>query len=500
MQSKNLKSYQWTQWSARQRMSPFPNYLSMEAICSVMKKTLGKAYSSIVMAFQGNTFYLFMDETEYDRIAEYCLEKIEKNPRFLKTLVRKVHERGKVLLSHSSICAKKDLSSMSDSALARACGTWEKKYKELYAHYFPIITSERILAERLRALLRNSLATPGDCEHAFTVLTKEYSAMVSRKEEEALLSIASQIRNKKLVSRLDLETASDVLRKKQPILHRLIVKHVRAYYWVTRDYEDPSITYADVVVKLKKAVADSPSKKLAALRTEEKKTLAEQKSLLGRLKLTAHELALFQAFRDGVLLKEMRKKYVSQSLAAWDPVLIEIGKRAGLTLRQVRFLKTADVVPVLKGKELFHVVNERIEKSLWWCHPKADVLTGASADAFFKEYIEVSSDQKSFQGTIVSSGTAKGRVKIVMNPTDVAKIEQGDILVTVQAVPSMAPAFKKASAVIADGGTGITSHTATLAREVGIPGLTGAKIATRLLRDGDLVEVDAIKGIVSILT
>lgn len=64
--------------------------------------------------------------------------------------------------------------------------------------------------------------------------------------------------------------------------------------------------------------------------------------------------------------------------------------------------------------------------------------------------------------------------------------------------PDFVPAMKKAAAVITDEG-GITCHAAIMSRELGIPCVIGTKIATKVLRDGDLVEVDAEKGVVRIL-
>jgi len=58
--------------------------------------------------------------------------------------------------------------------------------------------------------------------------------------------------------------------------------------------------------------------------------------------------------------------------------------------------------------------------------------------------------------------------------------------------------MKRAGAVITDEG-GITCHAAIVSRELGIPCIIGTKIATRTLRDGDLVEVDADTGVVRIL-
>ena len=58
--------------------------------------------------------------------------------------------------------------------------------------------------------------------------------------------------------------------------------------------------------------------------------------------------------------------------------------------------------------------------------------------------------------------------------------------------------MKKASAFITDEG-GITCHASIMAREMKKPCIIGTKIATQVLKDGDLVEVDAQRGIVRIL-
>jgi len=64
--------------------------------------------------------------------------------------------------------------------------------------------------------------------------------------------------------------------------------------------------------------------------------------------------------------------------------------------------------------------------------------------------------------------------------------------------PEFVPLMKKAAAIITDEG-GITSHAAIISREMNIPCIIGTKIATKIFKDGDLVEVDADKGIVKIL-
>jgi hypothetical protein len=62
----------------------------------------------------------------------------------------------------------------------------------------------------------------------------------------------------------------------------------------------------------------------------------------------------------------------------------------------------------------------------------------------------------------------------------------------------MVPAMKKAVAFVTDEG-GITCHAAIISRELKIPCVLGTQIGTKVLKDGDMVEVDADKGVVRVL-
>ena len=74
-------------------------------------------------------------------------------------------------------------------------------------------------------------------------------------------------------------------------------------------------------------------------------------------------------------------------------------------------------------------------------------------------------------------------------------MKKGMVLVVQNAWPELAQYYKLASAIVTNEG-GITSHGVIVAREMGIPCVVGTKIATRVLKNGDMVEVDATKGVV----
>jgi len=64
--------------------------------------------------------------------------------------------------------------------------------------------------------------------------------------------------------------------------------------------------------------------------------------------------------------------------------------------------------------------------------------------------------------------------------------------------PEFLPAMKKSVAVVTDEG-GLTCHAAIVSRELGIPCIIGTKIATKVLKTGDLVEVNANHGVVRVM-
>jgi phosphohistidine swiveling domain-containing protein len=105
---------------------------------------------------------------------------------------------------------------------------------------------------------------------------------------------------------------------------------------------------------------------------------------------------------------------------------------------------------------------------------------------------------KVISGKTAYPGKVKGRVRILLSRQDISKFVKGEILVTVSSNPEFMSAIKKSKAIIADEG-GIACHAAIISREFKIPCIIGTKIATQILKNGDLVEADADKGIVRIL-
>lgn len=105
------------------------------------------------------------------------------------------------------------------------------------------------------------------------------------------------------------------------------------------------------------------------------------------------------------------------------------------------------------------------------------------------------SNQILLKGMGVSPGVGSGVVKIILNANEIDKIRKGDVLVTEMTNPDFVPAMEKAAAIVTNKG-GVTSHAAIVSRELGVPAIVGAANATEVLKDGQVVTVDATNGLV----
>ncbi|MFH1462843.1 MAG: PEP-utilizing enzyme [Pseudomonadota bacterium] len=98
----------------------------------------------------------------------------------------------------------------------------------------------------------------------------------------------------------------------------------------------------------------------------------------------------------------------------------------------------------------------------------------------------------------MSPGVAEGPARVIL-PTDAgARVLPGEVLVAPFTDPGWTPHFLTAAAVVMDLG-GVLSHGAVVAREVGVPAVVNVGPATRCIRTGQRVRVDAFRGEVWVL-
>lgn len=99
------------------------------------------------------------------------------------------------------------------------------------------------------------------------------------------------------------------------------------------------------------------------------------------------------------------------------------------------------------------------------------------------------------RGITAQPGLAVGPARVVIKKADLQRVQMGDVIVAEMTNPDYVPWMKTAAAFVTDEG-GMTCHAGIVARELGKPCVVGTKIATKVFRDGEMLEVDATNGIV----
>jgi pyruvate, water dikinase len=99
------------------------------------------------------------------------------------------------------------------------------------------------------------------------------------------------------------------------------------------------------------------------------------------------------------------------------------------------------------------------------------------------------------RGLGAAPGSASGSVRLLSDPHDTSSFHDGDVLVAHMTTPDWVPLMRKAAAIVTDSG-GMTCHAAIVSRELGIPCVAGTGEATKRLRNGEVVTVDATHGAV----
>ncbi|BBL82775.1 phosphoenolpyruvate synthase [Thermus thermophilus] len=97
------------------------------------------------------------------------------------------------------------------------------------------------------------------------------------------------------------------------------------------------------------------------------------------------------------------------------------------------------------------------------------------------------------EGLAVGEAIAVGRARVLKDPKEMDRFQEGEVLVTETTNPDWEPIMKKAAAIVTERG-GRTSHAAIVARELGVPAVVGAVGATRSVPEGEEVTVSCAEG------
>lgn len=481
------------------------------------KLGLGNKIKVYFSYFKGDFCQMWYKRKEFDAEAEFLAKKMIRNPYWALKMIDKVEEWSKKFIAESKRFCKLSFSKMEVKDMFKAYRKVVKWHelshgvggsiswladadKERVTKAIMKVVAEQIKKKKLNLELANVfslLSTPASIdEQSFAI-----------REEKELLKIAQKIFGQKKIKGIFKKTKLKSLERKiketnSPIFS-LLYAHFQKWRWLAYGYKGPAYSFNYFLERWQGLVQQniSPTKLLKEISAKEKKVKQEQNKLLKKLKFNSYQLKLIKLAQRIIFIKEFRKGALYHGCYCYEPFFQEVAKRLNLTLEYVWAMSIWEIEECLrKNKAPKKELETRLKEAVAYIDRKRYTIWGGKkAHSFFikipKEKAVPKEEVKELSGTCASPGYAKGIVKIIETPEDMPKMKQGNILVSETTYPSLVPAMKKAAAIVTNAG-GLTCHAAIVSREFGIPCVVGTKIANKVLKDGDQIEVDATHGIV----
>lgn len=321
----------------------------------------------------------------------------------------------------------------------------------------------------------------------FSVLTYSESLSFIKEEEIDILRIIQKIKEDNLVIK-DVKEDIELLEKK--------------YFWTLIGWENIKLKGYD---DFKKEI-QGKLKEVSDINSQIKKELSTIENIKKRKKEIIDkynvdkEIYEYIDILDGFIKShDFRKKLQMKALYAHYLLLWETCNRTGAREEDLEHLTLNEVYEVLKGKKVDEelVKKRKFSATVTIINGQLRIYEGEDSEKIREKELEEDFEKTDIlKGMSASPGKVIGTAKICNGVIDAKeKIRKGDILITNMTLPDYVVYMRIAAAIVTNEG-GLTSHAAIVARELKKPCVTGTKFATKVFKDGDMIEVDANKGVV----
>ena len=355
-----------------------------------------------------------------------------------------------------------------------------------YNYYF-----YQYLGDDFYEILKQKEKDIGRQAEIFEILTQGTEFSVMQKEQKDLLLLTKKIKSQKLPL-----SGNEV--------KNLINRHIAKYSYTGFHYfRGDFYSYDYFIKRIKQRLQidfESQLEKILRLEKDNKNWL----TLAKKINLSQKEIILAKTLKQMAYCTNRFDEVSNYLYSSAQGLLKEVSVRLGITYKELIEMEKMEIIGALKENKKLKadfrkLLKERIRDSaLIMIGGEVEILSSQKLLAYKKQELksEISYlNIKQLKGQPASAGRAIGRAVLVFSIGDLGKVKKGDVMIAKSTVPSFVPAMEKASAVIAEVG-GLLSHAAIVSRELGKPCIVGVNRATEVLKDGDLVEVDATKGVV----
>src|SRR3989338_1109429 len=435
-------------------------------------------FKSILYATEGDSFWWAWDTKEIEGLGMHILgkTKTEKGRKTHFSAMKRYFDKA---ITSAERVRTLDLAKLGDEDIIKEYSvhyhesSFAHTLMDTYVDAIDVLPAE-ILKQKIKEALPKSTSEKEFIEAYTTLSTPAHTSYILEEENELLKVI---------------------LRK------TTLAKVIEKYWWTSLGWECMTPKSKSDFLKLlqehRRSIKD-PEKKLKENQVNVQRIKKERDNLLKKYSLSEDIQNLIELFDTYARYHDLRKEMQVKTTYSFYLLLQEVAKRTKQDIDDLEWLWHDEVCDLLRTRKSDKQEIKRRKQALLVLSLEKGIRTYSGREAIRvrrKELDETVADVDELKGMGVSPGIVKARVKVCNGSKEAATLKKGEILVTGMTLPDYVPAMKRAAAIVTDEG-GITCHAAIISRELKKPCIVGTKIATKVLSNGDLVEVDANKGIV----
>jgi len=462
--------YSLTQKWYTQGFAARPVFIYGVPSLDLMIKPLGFSYKKFLMSFKGDFCEFNYLVSDFNEHAQILLEKFALDKKyFLKQ--RAYYEKQLKSSEKIFLSAEKDLSKVSNSTIFSLANELILPL-ELTAGVAHLVEG---ISLRLEHDIRNFLKSEKDQK----VLNADFSVLSSPTTRSFL--------SKKDGFLWDIKKVSGKKKK------TLVKKFLKEFYWINSSYVNNTPLSENKVIEMAQEVISFKKPNFVELKKQ-------KKNLFKKYALSKSQIELIQLAEFLTDWQDERKSRIYRGIYSVSLFCGEVSRRFNIEEKLVHYilLNEYNENDFVSGK-VIQIAQERFNGVIIVREVgKFSTFSGNDFVEFDDVFHKKSEEIEGLHGVAASLGTATGPVRICTTLASAEKVQKGDVLVASMTRPEYISAMKKAVAIVTDEG-GITCHAAIVSRELKIPCVVGTKIATKVLKDGWIVEVKANHGQVVVL-
>ncbi len=473
----NKKKIKW-QKIVRRRLVPLPSSVHCEGWTINIKKYAGVGLNTNLA---GGTLpqQLAVDSEKLIALGKRIHEKIKRDPKFVEQHIKDCYQACEAFVEAGKNAASGELTSLDLSQLLERFQKVLEPWKHFAIFLYIPHAVESVLGAELEKLFGEQ--NTGEVKYSDLLVAPKYPE--STIEQHELTYLAKEIEDGEIKD-----------------YSKLLRRHHRKYCWLSvYENDEQPFTLQDFQKRLKGLLNSDLRKRIGEIEEGKKQIKKVDRQIKTHLK--GELLSLLTILREYIFLRSYRTEMMRKAMFNSQPLLKEIAERANLTLSELCHLTEGEVVGFLKNRTL--VPKEEIQERMKaWAILEVEgsysFYSGEEAIKVVEEAFGRKGDPSTLNevtGTVASLGRAQGKVRIILDKRRAHELQKGEVLVAVMTQPEYMVAIERCIAIVTDEG-GVLCHAAIVSREMNIPCVIGTEVATKVFKTGDLVEVDAGKGIV----